>query len=39
MKLLIMQSPPAPCHFLPVVMSKHSLQHPVLKHLRSVFFP
>jgi hypothetical protein len=31
MKLLIMQSSPASCHFLPT-RSKHSPQHRVLKH-------
>jgi hypothetical protein len=35
MKLLIMQSSPASCHFL-TLRSKYSPQHPVLRHLRSV---
>jgi hypothetical protein len=30
MKLLVMQSSPVSCHFLP--MSKYSSQHPVLEH-------
>jgi hypothetical protein len=38
MKLLIMQSSPASCHFLSL-KSKYSPQHPVLKHPQSVFFP
>jgi hypothetical protein len=37
MKLLIMQSSPASCHFLPL-RSKYS-QHPVLTHPQSIFFP
>jgi hypothetical protein len=38
MKLLIMQSSPASCHFLPL-RSKYSPQHPVLRHHQSVSFP
>jgi hypothetical protein len=38
MKLLIMQSPSASCHFLPH-RSKYSPQHPVLKHPQSMFLP
>jgi hypothetical protein len=38
MKLLIMQSSPASCHFLPL-RSRDSPEHPVLKHPPSVFLP
>jgi hypothetical protein len=36
--LLIMQSPPASCHFLSL-RSKYSAQHLVLRHCQSMFFP
>jgi hypothetical protein len=35
MKLLVMQSPPASHHFLPL-RSKYPPQHPVLKHSQSM---
>jgi hypothetical protein len=38
MKLLIMQSSPASCHFLPL-RYKYYPQHLVHKHPQSVFFP
>jgi hypothetical protein len=38
MKLLIMQSSPASCHFLPL-RSKYSPQCPVLRHFQSMFSP
>jgi len=38
MKLLIMQFSPPSSYFLSL-MSKYSLQHPVLKHPQSMFFP
>jgi hypothetical protein len=37
MKLLIMQSSPASCHFLPL-RSKYSPQQRVLNHPQSMFF-
>jgi hypothetical protein len=38
MKLLIMQFFPTSYHFM-LLRSKYSPQHPVLKHLKSMFFP
>jgi hypothetical protein len=38
MELLIMQSSPDSCHFLPL-RSKYSFQYPVLKHPQSKFLP
>jgi len=38
MKLHIMDSSIASCHILPS-RSKHSLQHPVIEHPQSTFFP
>jgi hypothetical protein len=38
MTLLILQSSSVSCHFAPL-RSKYSPQHPVFKHLQSVFFP
>jgi len=38
MKLLIMQSSSASCHFIPL-RSEYSLHHPVLKHPQSVLIP
>jgi len=37
LKLHIMESSPASCHFLPL-RSKYSPQHPVLRHPQSMFF-
>jgi hypothetical protein len=36
--LIIMQSPPVPCHFLPF-SPKYLPQHPILEHPQPVFFP
>jgi hypothetical protein len=38
MNLLIMQFSPTSCHFISL-RSKHSPQHPVLKHPQSIFLP
>jgi hypothetical protein len=38
MKLLVIQSSPASCHFLPF-RYKHSPQHPVLKYPQYMLFP
>ena len=37
-KLLIMQSPPVPCHFIPL-RPKYITQHPILKDLTPSFLP